>query len=752
MMKPVFVTFLKDVKNQDIGQVGIKAEELKNLMSLALKVPEGFVVTAEFLNEFMKKGSLRQKILNEFSGVGLKDRDKIIYACETVKTAFLSADFPSNLTQLLKSYYHSISGEYDKALIVRGSKLSESAPGSFNKNLYFGVKGVAELSHIIKLIYSSLFDFDSVVYAKKNGRNLLNSSIAVVVQALIEPEVSGICFTRNPLTLSNSEIFIEAGYGFPKPIISGEVESDKYVLRRSDFSLVSKEVSSQAWQLTVSGKLKISKAFKSKKKISGAKLTEISKAGQKIEKLYSSQVEVEWAIAGNSLYVLSASPLTDSTKNLPTPMIADYLDENLLLQGDSFSLGLAQGVVKKIISDVFPSSVSKNQVLVVKDINPSKIEDYLKAAAIVAENGSIELAAGTALLELGIPIVVNAKMALSILSDGEEVTVDGKEGKVYQGLKVFQRRDADELFQTLKTATKVYLNLSDPELAYEMALRNSDGVGLLRAEYVMTQIGIHPRKFVQERKGKVFIKTLSESLASFASAFRDRPVFYRFCDFRSDEYKALKGGAEFEKDEANPTLGLRGASRMVADRDGFALELEAVKTVRHKLGLKNLHVVLPFVRNVLELREIKRMLSANGLRRSGSFKVWMLCEVPSNVFLIEKYLEEGVDGVCIGSNNLTTLILGVDGNNPKVSQVFSEVDPALQWAIDKVISACRKYKVHVSFSGLALAHFPELTKMLVEKGITSVTVSPDILDRTRGLVYEAERSFLTKKLSLRSSA
>ncbi|KKS06195.1 MAG: Phosphoenolpyruvate synthase [candidate division WWE3 bacterium GW2011_GWE1_41_27] len=269
--------------------------------------------------------------------------------------------------------------------------------------------------------------------------------------------------------------------------------------------------------------------------------------------------------------------------------------------------------------------------------------------------------------------------------------------------------------------------------------------GLLRAEFIMAQIGKHPMKFIKDKKQKEFIAQLADGLEKFAEAFYPRPVVYRFNDFKSNEYANLVGGKEFETEEPNPMIGYRGVSRYLAEPEVFEMEVEAIKRVRNKKNLKNLWVMMPFVRTVEQFRDVKKMLSAAGLRRSGLFKFWMMVEIPSNVILLDEFLDEGIDGVSIGTNDLTMLTLGVDRDNEKVADAYSEMNPAVLKSLEKIVTTCRKRKVTCSVCGQAPSVFPELVEMLVDWGVTSVSVSPDVIEKTREIVYNSEKKVLGQK-------
>jgi pyruvate,water dikinase len=289
----------------------------------------------------------------------------------------------------------------------------------------------------------------------------------------------------------------------------------------------------------------------------------------------------------------------------------------------------------------------------------------------------------------------------------------------------------------IKTITRVYVNLAQPELAESVAARDVDGVGLLRAEFIIAQIGEHPRYMLKEGRGEEFVNKLAHGLFTFAKAFNPRPVVYRTTDFKTNEYRNLKGGQSYEESEENPMLGYRGCSRYIKELDVFKLEIEAIKKVRKQY--KNLWVMIPFVRTVDEMARVKGLLANEGLRQSPDFKLWMMVEVPSNVFLIDKFLDIGIDGISIGSNDLTQLILGIDRDSQKLAEQFDERNEAVIMALERVIKATAKRGVTSSICGQAPSVYPELTEKLVGWGITSVSVNPDVLEKTRGIIAAAER-------------
>jgi pyruvate,water dikinase len=291
----------------------------------------------------------------------------------------------------------------------------------------------------------------------------------------------------------------------------------------------------------------------------------------------------------------------------------------------------------------------------------------------------------------------------------------------------------------VRTATKVYVNLAEPFLASRIAKENVDGVGLLRAEFMIANIGIHPQKLIQEGKQELFIKKLTKDIVKFCKPFSPRPVVYRATDFKTNEYRNLQGGGRFEPKEENPLLGFRGAFRYISTPQVFELELEVIKRVRNKMGLKNLWLMIPFVRTPRELLEVKRVISSAGLARSPSFKLWMMVEIPSNVILLKEFIKVGIDGISIGSNDLTMLTLGLDRDNDEIAGEFDERNKAVLWMIRRTIKTANHYGITSSICGQAPSNYPDLVEKLVRWGITSISVNPDMIESTRDTIHWAEK-------------
>jgi len=418
---------------------------------------------------------------------------------------------------------------------------------------------------------------------------------------------------------------------------------------------------------------------------------------------------------------------------------------DVILKGDPASPGIAAGPAKVILSAKEIDKVMSGDVLIAPETNPDFVPAMKKAVAIITDSGGRTSHAAIVSRELGVPAVVGTVKATTTIKTGNVITVNGTTGEIYKGgFATRQTRHVDNPYLNAKTATKLYVNLAEPDLAEGIAKRNIDGVGLLRAEFMMAGIGVHPKKMIRDGKRHEFIARLAQDLGKFCTAFDPRPVVYRASDFKTNEYRNLVGGKDFEPEESNPMLGFRGAFRYIHDPEVFKLELEAIKIVRNKMGHKNLWIMIPFVRTVEEQIAVKKIINENGLERSSTFKLWMMVEIPSNVIMLEKFIEVGIDGVSIGSNDLTMLVMGTDRDNYEVASEFNEMYPAPVWAFEHVVKTAHKYGITASMCGQAVSTNPELVRNLVSWGVTSVSVSPDAIDATRKLLAQTEKELFNK--------
>ena len=488
----------------------------------------------------------------------------------------------------------------------------------------------------------------------------------------------------------------------------------------------------------------LSEADGGREKLSDAQVLELTRIGKRIERHYGSPQDIEWGWAEGRFYLLQTRPITTLAQptgdldDAPTPQ------SEPLLSGSAASPGVAAGRVRVVADPAQTNLIAEGDVLVAEMTTPDFVPAMKRAAAIITEKGGRTCHAAIISRELGVPCIVGAAGARE-LADGLLITVDAASGQVYEGehsqlIDWWRRQQQRNLAEAPETRTKIYVNLADPEIAERVAERAVDGVGLLRAEFIIARIGEHPRSFLDSGRGDEYVARLAEGLETIAGAFHPRPVVYRATDFKTNEYANLKGGSEYEPDEENPMIGYRGAARYVREPDLFELELRALQQVRERYP--SLHLMIPFVRTTDELRQVIELVEGFGLRRADGFKIWIMVEVPANVWLLDEFIAQGVDGVSIGSNDLTQLTLGIDRDSERFADTFDERNPAVLKAIRSVIETAARCGVTVSVCGQGPSEHPDLAERLVEWGITSISVTPDVIERTRQLVADAEARVL----------
>ena len=751
---PKFVAWFSEIDKNDVPLVGGKGANLGEMANAGFPVPNGFVVTSHAYYEFIRENKLDIKIKHLLSSAKFENSDSLDKLAKQVKKLVRDGKLSDDLAKQIVTAYNKLGGALEYPLVaVRSSATAEDlANASFAgaQETFLNVKGDAVLLEKIKEGWASLFDARAIFYRHQQHFDHIKVGIALVVQKMVESDQSGVMFTIDPVTNDKSKIVIESIYGLGELIVQGEENPDHYEVLKSDFSVTTKKFSLQHKMLKKVGakdkEVKLSPKTGAKQKISDAQIVALAKLGEKLEKHYYFPQDIEWAIEKNQIYIVQTRSVTTTKFQNEVTVLAENIPAaDVILKGDPASPGIAAGPARVIFSAKEIDKVMPGDVLVAPETNPDFVPAMKKAVAIVTDSGGRTSHAAIVSRELGVPAVVGTVKATKIIKTGNVITVNGTTGEIYKGgFATKQTRHVDNPYLNAKTATKLYVNLAEPDLADGIAKRNVDGVGLLRAEFMMAGIGVHPKKMIRDGKRHEFIEKLAADLDKFCSAFDPRPVVYRATDFKTNEYRSLVGGKDFEPEESNPMLGYRGAFRYVHDPEVFKMELEAIKIVRNKMNHKNLWIMIPFVRTVEELVAVKKLINENGLERSSTFKLWMMVEIPSNVIMFEKFIEVGIDGVSIGSNDLTMLVMGTDRDNSEVASEFNEMYPAALWAFEHVVKTTHKYGITASMCGQAVSSYPELVRKLVSWGVTSVSVSPDAIDATRKLLAQTEKELLNK--------
>lgn len=783
-MKKTYSKWFEEVDKKDVEIVGGKGANLGEMLQAKFPIPYGFVVTAEAYFHFIKESGLAPKIASILKGIDAENAKQLEKAGKEIRTMILKASVPKVLTETIKAQYEELGSRQEKIfkklgitstplvysgntlVAVRSSATAEDLPdASFagQQETYLNIEGAAGVLKAVQECWASLFTDRAIYYRVQQGFDHSKVGLAAVVQMMVQSDTSGVSFSIDPVTNKRDTITIEAIYGLGEYIVQGTVTPDHYEVDKAKLRIKEKQTKRQESALVrvkkgkvfVNEDQKLDASRGETQKISDAHIKQVAQLVKNIEKHYGVPQDIEWAIEGERVYIVQSRPITtagdaptDGKAQIDHPALGLIGPEkDIILRCDPASPGIAIGTPRVLSSPRENNKVKKGDILVAAYTSPDYVPAMKRAVAIVTEMGGRTSHAAIVSRELGIPAVVGAANATKLLKQLKLITVNGSRGEVFAGkaysdeqLKKLEK--ASSKASKVKTKTKVYVNLAQPESADRVAAMNVDGIGLLRAEFIVAHLGIHPREIIKKGMQKQYIDDLAKKLIMFVKPFGDRPVVYRATDFRTNEYRHLKGGEAYEPHEENPMIGYRGASRYIKDSEVFAMEIAAIKKVRKQY--KNLHLMIPFVRIPEEIREIRQILIDNGLPQSKDFKLWMMVEVPSSAIMVEEFIREGIDGISIGTNDLTMLILGVDRDNQDIAYIYDERRSPVLWAIKRVIDAGRKHGVTVSLCGQAPSDHPDFAAKLVRWGITSLSVTPDMVDKTRLMVAEIEKEMKGK--------
>ena len=777
------VSDLKNVKKEMVSIAGGKGANLGELISFGVRVPPGFVITSYAYKYFIEYNKLYDKIKEILESENLDSEEGAERASEKIKSLILSSPIPPDLQQAILSYYDSLVKLVGKEVLVavRSSATAEDieeASFAGQQDTYLNVSR-EELLSAVKKVWASLYSTRAIVYRKSKGIDQLSVSMAVVVQKMVNSRSAGVMFTLHPANGDKNYIVIESNWGLGETVVGGKVTPDEIVIEKSTLKIVEKRVSHKVIKIVYDQQTKSNEVIELRGQeadtisISDEEAVELAKMALKIEEHYKRPMDIEWAIDADlkfpdNIFIVQARPETywSSKKQVQEKVQAVEVGK-VLARGLPASPGIAIGKARIILDVKQAKDFQKGDILVTKMTDPDWVPIMKIASAIVTDEGGMTSHAAIVSRELGIPAVVGTGNATKVIKDGQEITVDAMRGIVYEGRVGFEEEKEQQVTQPTTgvsglsrdvilslypvTATKIYMNLGQPDVIHKYLDLPFDGIGLMRIEFIVSEwIKYHPLYLIKIGKPELFVDKLAEGIAMVASAIYPRPVVVRFSDFKSNEYKRLQGGEEFEPEERNPMIGWRGVSRYISPQyePAFRLEVRAIRKVREEMGLKNVWVMFPFVRTTWELEKAIRIMEDEGLRRSSEFKVWIMAEVPSVVMLADKFAQI-IDGFSIGSNDLAQLMLGVDRDSDLLARMgyYDERDPAVLEGIKKLIRVAHKYGRTVSICGQAPSVYPEIVEFLVRQGIDSISVNPDAVINVRRQVASVEQKIILEKLN-----
>ena len=770
-----YVIPFNKLRMSDVEKVGGKNASLGEMISQlpsSVRVPGGFATTAEAYREFLAHDGLADRINAALDALDVDDVDALARTGAQIRQWIVDLPFPAKLEAEIKTAYEQITAEGEGSFAVRSSATAEDLPdASFagQQETFLNIHGYENILHAMKEVFASLYNDRAIAYRVHKNFAHADVALSAGVQRMVRSDsgASGVMFSIDTESGFDQVVFITASYGLGETVVQGAVNPDEFYVHKPTLALdkpaiIRRNLGSKLIKMVftdkaVAGKsvrtVDVPEADRNRFSLTDADVLELARYAVIIEKHYGRPMDIEWGKDGvdGKLYTLQARPEMVKSQDSGLVMEKYRLKQygKALTHGRAIGQKIGAGVVRIVGDASEMNRVQAGDILVTDMTDPNWEPVMKRASAIVTNRGGRTCHAAIIARELGIPAIVGCGNATDVLHEGESVTVscaEGDTGYVYRGKLEFEVITTD-MGNLPEIPVKIMMNVGNPELAFEFAQIPNGGVGLARLEFVINNmIGIHPKaildigqvpaslrdEITRRSRGyatpkQFFIEKLVEGVATIAAAFYPKPVIVRMSDFKSNEYRKLLGGEIYEPEEENPMLGFRGASRYIAHsfRDCFEMEVAAMKKVRNELGLTNVQIMIPFVRNVEEARGVVELLAEHGLKRGvNDLKLIMMCEIPSNAILAEQFLAY-FDGYSIGSNDLTQLTLGLDRDSGLVAHAFDERDPAVKQLLSMSIQAANKLGKYVGICGQGPSDHPDLAEWLMDEGIQTISLNPD---------------------------
>ncbi len=746
---PTAVLDLGSLSLVDAVDVGGKAANLGELIAAGIPVPPGFVVSADAFGRSMRAGAVDDELAELHSQAlsATGDDATVERLCRQMRAVVDRAGIEKAVeADVRRAYDHLVVASAERMVAVRSSAVGEDAASASFAGMnatYTSIGDADTLVRAVRWCWASLFTPRVVTYRSAAGISA-TPSMAVVVQTMVSSRSAGVAFTADPVTGADDVVVVEAAQGLGEVVVSGSVEPDTYRVDKATAAVRAITIGDQSIAIMrgddgVERQVDLPPDERVRRVIGDAEVHTIVELARRIEAHHGRPQDVEWAIDGRgTVWIVQARPIT--TRGGPPSAV--------VVRGLAASPGTATGRVRVLRRPGDGSRLLDGEVLVAPRTDPDWLPTIRRAAAVVTDSGGSTCHAAIVAREVGIPCVVGTHSATERLTTGQVVSVDGGVGEVRSGRPpASASAAATPVSQTsvswgAPTATRVYVNLASSHDVDAVARRPVDGVGLLRAEMMMVDAlhGRHPAAVLAAGDTEQFVSAMADGISTIAAAFEPRPVIYRASDFRTNEFRSLEGGSDVEPLERNPMIGFRGCLRYVHDPELFRAELSALARVRERHP--SVHLMIPFVRTGSELDRCLTIVDESDVGADRGLLRWIMAEVPSVVHWLPEYVGAGIDGVSIGSNDLTQLILGVDRDSETCADAFDETDPAVLEAIERIVTCARSKGITSSLCGEAVSRHPGYPELLVRMGITSVSVNPDVADRVRAEIASAERRIL----------
>jgi len=752
------VVWLEEVGKNDLSVVGGKGASLGEMINIGVPVPGGFAVTAQAFRDFLNRAGIAKKLFEALK-VDVNQESELHRAEETAKKLIMEAKVPKDIENAIKSRYEELCNREGEQVFVavRSSATAEDLPdASFagQQETYLNMRGAEDVFNAVRRCWASLYGARAIFYRVEQGFEHDKVNLSAIVQKMVDSEKSGVMFSSQPST-GEPLVVIEGAWGLGESVVSGSVSPDNFVVDRKTRNILSKYIATKETmiirdpntQKTVT--VNVPEEKKEAVVIKDSEAIELAKYAEILEKHYGIPQDIEWGVEKGKIFILQSRPITTINNGKKTEP-ASAASGKLLFTGLGAAPGVATGVVRLIASGRELDKVKTGDIMVTKMTMPDMVPGMKRAGAIVTDEGGMACHAAIVSRELGCPAVVGTKKATAILKEGMEITVDGGKGAVYEGRVALASpakpasaaSGGGVVFTKPITATEIKVNVSEPDRAAAAAETMADGVGLLRIEHMILGLGKTPNWYIKNGKTEEYIDELVKNIKVVADAFYPKPVWVRTLDAPTDEFRAMEGG-ENEPHEHNPMLGWRGIRRDLTETEHFRLEIRAFKKL-HESGLTNVGIMLPMVQHVREFQKAKAIMVDENLDLE-KIDVGIMVETPGAALTIEDFIEDGIDFISFGTNDLTQYTLAVDRNNENVAGLYSELHPAILKLIEYVVERCNVAGVKTSICGQA-GSYPEMAKRLVEIGITSISANIDAVATVRETVARSEKILMLKAL------
>lgn len=760
------IAWLDDLRNEDVSIAGGKGASLGEMWNAKLPVPPAFVVTSDAYRYFINETKLDEEIRSILKGLDVNDTKELTKASKEIRKIIETAKMPDDLRLSIIESYHRLcemSGGGEVFVAVRSSATAEDLPdASFagQQDTYLNIKGVEEVVKSVQKCFSSLFTPRAIFYREQKGFDHFKVALAAVVQRMVNADKAGVMFTVNPINQDYNQMVIEGAWGLGEGVVSGTVSPDTYIVKKDPVEVVDIYVAKKDTMFIKdeNGETKevpTPDDLKEKQVLTEEEIKKLVEIGLRIEEHYKRPMDIEWAIENDEIFMLQARPITTLREKKEVERKgAEEVEAKILVKGIGASPGIASGKVKLIMDLDEIGKIKDGDILVTKMTTPDMVPAMKRASAIVTSDGGLTCHAAIISRELGTPCVVGTKNATQVLKDDMIVAVDGEKGVVYEG-EIKKKEEVKEtgvqvVYQgaPVITATEIKVNVSMPEVAERAAATGADGVGLLRAEHMILGTGVHPSKILDEKGEDALIDVFADGIRKVADAFYPRPITYRTLDAPTDEFRGLQGGDD-EPEEHNPMMGWRGIRRGLDQSEILKCELLAINKLREE-GYKNINIMIPLVTNVDEIKAVKKIACEIGLNLEKDIEFGVMVETPAAALIIEDIIEEGVDFISLGTNDLTQYTIAIDRNNEFVSKYYMENHPAVMKLIEHVIKTCRKYGVKTSICGQAGSR-PQIVEKLVEWGITSISANIDAVETIKNVVARTEQKIILDAIRNKNS-